>query len=319
MAQPIWQSRIVGEGEEDPEALLANPFNFRVHPKPQQAALNGALNELGWIQRVLVNRTTGHVVDGHLRIELALSTHQPTVPVSYVELSEDEEKLALLTLDPIAAMAASDREALEALLADVRTEDPALSAMLDDLAKGAGIGLGGPLEDDDAPVDQAAELLEKWGVVRGQVWEVGRHRILCGDSTSEQDVKLLLDGDEPRLCVTDPPYGVDYDPSWRSEAAKNGHLAYAARRVGEVANDDRSDWTDTFKLAPSKVIYCWAPPGPNSFEFVNSLGAAGFEVRMQMIWAKSNFPISRGHYHIRHEPCWVCGEERRDGSMDRWP
>jgi len=306
----------VGHGEEAPESLLANPLNFRIHPKPQQDALTGGLNALGWIAEVLVNRRSQTVIDGHLRVELAISRGEPTVPVTYVDLSPEEERLALLTLDPISAMAGQDAAKLGELLAEVEAQEPGLQAMLDELARGAGIGMGGVVpEDPGAEVDQADELREKWGTERGQLWELGAHRLVCGDATSEQDVKLLLDGKIPRLCVTDPPYGVDYDPAWRNEAAANGHLAYAPSRVGEVSNDDRSDWTDAYRLAPGPVIYCWAPAGPNSIEFYSGLIAAGFQVRMQMIWAKSNFPISRGHYHIRHEPCWYAV---RKGQTAGW-
>src|SRR3990170_3494486 len=93
-----WRSRIVGSGEEAPDQLLANPANWRIHPKAQQEALAGVLGQVGWVQQVLVNRRTGHVVDGHLRVALALRQEAPTVPVLYVELSEAEEKLVLAAL-----------------------------------------------------------------------------------------------------------------------------------------------------------------------------------------------------------------------------
>src|SRR5207249_8671297 len=112
-----WRNRIVGHGAEAPDQLLANPANWRTHPKEQQVALAGSLSEVGWVQQVLVNRTTGHVVDGHLRVELAISRNEPSVPVTYVELSLAEEQLVLATLDPLAAMAAAEQDALPALLA----------------------------------------------------------------------------------------------------------------------------------------------------------------------------------------------------------
>lgn len=112
-----WESRLVGEGEEAPESLLANPLNFRIHPRPQQEALSAVLDRVGYVQRVIVNRRTGHVIDGHLRIELALSRGQPTIPVAYVDLNEAEEREILFTFDPLGAMAATDREALTALAA----------------------------------------------------------------------------------------------------------------------------------------------------------------------------------------------------------
>ncbi|QSX32477.1 hypothetical protein JYB87_11945 [Shewanella avicenniae] len=117
-----WENRIVGSGTEDPAQLLANPFNFRKHPKHQQDALNGVLSEIGWIQDVIVNQTTGHLIDGHLRVELAMKKGEQ-VPVKYVELSEREEKIALASIDPIGALADQDQALLDELLADIGEVD----------------------------------------------------------------------------------------------------------------------------------------------------------------------------------------------------
>ena len=129
-----WRSRIVGEGDAAPEQLLANPQNWRLHPKPQQDALAGVLDQVGYVQRIVVNRRTGHIVDGHLRVELAISRREPTIPVLYVDLSEDEERLILAALDPLAAMAATDSDALASLLAGIEVQDAALREMLEQMA-----------------------------------------------------------------------------------------------------------------------------------------------------------------------------------------
>jgi hypothetical protein len=143
----LWANRIVGYGEEAPDQLLANPRNFRIHPKPQQDALLGVLREVGVVQDVLVNKSTGFVVDGHLRISLALREKQTTIPVKYVELSEDEEALILATLDPLAALAATDKEKLDALLHDVSTGDAVVQGLLADMAIKAGIVPGVNTDD----------------------------------------------------------------------------------------------------------------------------------------------------------------------------
>ncbi len=129
-----WRNRIVGHADVPPADLVPNPRNWRSHPPEQQRALAGALAEVGWVAEVLVNRTTGNVVDGHLRIELALARDEPTVPVTYVELTEDEERLVLASLDPLAAMATAEQEQLAALLAGLEPADAALGALLEDLA-----------------------------------------------------------------------------------------------------------------------------------------------------------------------------------------
>jgi hypothetical protein len=126
----IWQNRITGYGEEAPDQLLANPKNWRIHPKFQQDALAGVLREVGIVQNVIVNQRTGFVVDGHLRVGLALREGQENVPITYVDLSEAEEALILATLDPIGAQAATDAAKLDDLLRDVTTGDAGVQALL---------------------------------------------------------------------------------------------------------------------------------------------------------------------------------------------
>lgn len=106
---PRWRNRISGHGEEDPNRLLCNPKNWRLHPKAQQNALAGVLAEIGWVQDVIVNRRTGFVVDGHARVALAISAGE-RVPVVYVDLSEQEEALIIATFDPLSAMAVANEE-----------------------------------------------------------------------------------------------------------------------------------------------------------------------------------------------------------------
>lgn len=154
-----WRNRIVGEGLEAPDQLLANPFNWRVHPAFQQEALDGSLNEIGWIQRVIVNQRSGHVVDGHLRVSLALKYDEPAVPVLYVDLTEEEEQKALLVLDPISARAATDKVKLEELLQMASTEDAGLQAMFDEMAQEIGAGPGGG--KDKGEYDIGPELYER--------------------------------------------------------------------------------------------------------------------------------------------------------------
>jgi len=162
------------------------------------------------------------------------------------------------------------------------------------------------LTDPDAVPDVRATDIQA-----GDLFELGAHRLLCGDSTSADDVTRLLAGTVPFLMVTDPPYGVNYDPAWRNVEAAKGNLAYAARRVGQVMNDDRADWREAWVLFPGDVVYSWHPAGAPSLEHAAALQDSGFAIRMQIIWAKSNFPIGRGDYHVRHEPCWYAVREGR--------
>lgn len=128
-----WQNRIVGEGTEAPDQLLANPANWRIHPPHQREALERVLDTVGWVQRVIVNKNTGHVVDGHLRMDLADKRGEAKVPVLYVDLTEDEERAILATIDPISAYAAQDEKKLAELISAINDET-ALNAVLDVLS-----------------------------------------------------------------------------------------------------------------------------------------------------------------------------------------
>ena len=147
----LWDSRIVGTGDEDPAQLLANPANWRIHPAAQRSALAGVLDRIGWIQNIVINRTTGHVVDGHLRADLAVELGETRVPVVYVELTEDEELLALAALDPIAGMAVPDPEKLAELaqVLDLADNEP-LALRIDGLT-GLNLGMGGAPDFGDGP------------------------------------------------------------------------------------------------------------------------------------------------------------------------
>ena len=193
-----WQNRIVGHGEEAPDQLLANPSNWRVHPKAQRDALAGALDQVGWVQHVLVNRRSGFVVDGHARVALALSRREATVPVLYVDLEPEEEALVLATLDPISAMAGRDDEKLRALLAEITVDDAGLLALLGDLA--GNDPKAGLTDPDDVPETPAEPYVK-----RGELYVLGDHRLLCGDAGSAEDVDRLLDGQRRRRSHLSSP------------------------------------------------------------------------------------------------------------------
>tara|TARA_R110000787_G_scaffold28202_2_gene77103 strand:+ start:331 stop:882 length:552 start_codon:yes stop_codon:yes gene_type:complete len=128
----MYENKIVGTGTEHPEQLLANPNNWRIHPKTQQDALESLLDDVGWVQNIIVNQRTGHVVDGHMRAAVAISRNETEVPVVYVDLTDDEERKVLASLDPIGAMAATDKDAIIDLIASIDVSE-SLASMLEEL------------------------------------------------------------------------------------------------------------------------------------------------------------------------------------------
>ena len=140
MAQPTeWRNRIVGEGEQQASQFIANPNNWRTHPQAQREAMRGALNEVGWVQRVIVNRRTGHLIDGHERVWEALQNGDAPVPFVEVDLDEAEEAYVLATLDPIGAMAQADAAKLDDLLREVQSGEAGVQQMLAELAERTGV------------------------------------------------------------------------------------------------------------------------------------------------------------------------------------
>ena len=139
-----------------------------------------------------------------------------------------------------------------------------------------------------------------------------RHRVLCGDSTKPEDVERLMGGAVPFIMVTDPPYGVEYDPDWRLEAGIN--KPWQTLASGKVSNDDIVDWTEAYKLFPGHVAYVWHA-GRFAADLVGNLKTAGLEIRTQIIWAKPSLVMGRGHYHWQHEPCWYAV---RKGGSAKW-
>jgi DNA modification methylase len=300
-----WRNRIVGHGEEDPGQLLANPKNWRIHPKAQQDALAGVLAEVGWVQDVIVNKRTGFVVDGHARVALAISAGE-RVPVVYVDLSEQEESLILTTLDPLSAMAAADEDLLAELVGTLEVSDTAVQALLDELAGNK--PKAGLTDADVCPEPPVTPV-----TVPGDLWLLGEHRVCCEDSTNPEAVRRLLGERKPYLLVTDPPYGIELDSEWRDRAGLNGcgpaETSYMKHRTEghtntSISSDTRADWSAAFELVPSlQVAYVWHA-SVFTREVLDGLLRIGFLYPQQIIWNKGRTVLTRTHYWYQHEPAW---------------
>lgn len=134
----------------------------------------------------------------------------------------------------------------------------------------------------------------------GDLYELNHHRLICGDSTQPDIVLKLLSDQTPVLMVTDPPYGVEYEPKWRTEVKGK---KVAVRAGGKVKNDDIVDWSVSYALFPGSVAYVWHAAW-FSDKVKKNLEDCEFEIKSQIIWAKQHFALSRGDYHWQHEPCW---------------
>ena len=277
--------------------LLPNQKNWRVHPATQKAALSGLLSEIGYADALLARETPAGLVliDGHLRAEM---TPDAVVPVLVLDVTEAEADMVLATLDPLAAMAAPDTEALRSLVNDLAAQtDDALAELLQDIHDLPS------LQEEPRSEEPLTEQLEP-RAKPGQVWQLGRHRLMCGDSTSPEDVTRLLDGAKPRLMITDPPYGVEYEPGWRAEAAERGTLSWnGPQRSAHITNDDKADWQAAYALSPCEVVYNWSASG-KALVTGHALEETAHQLRAMIVWVKPSPVISRGPYGYQHEICW---------------
>ena len=327
-AQPgAWRNRITGSGSEDPTQLLANPGNWRIHPADQRRALRGSLDTVGWVQQIIVNTVTGHVIDGHARIEEALSRGEPSVPVLYVELSPEEEALVLATLDPITAMAQRDTAKLDELLSGVTVDDEGLRRLLRELAPPR----KGLIDPDEIPAPPDAATTRP-----GDLWSLGDHRLLCGDAGSESDLDRLLDGTPVALVCSDPPYNVRVEPRSNNAIAAGlssfrvtHHEALDLARHPEkahptdrrlrpkdraLANDFLTDeayaallaaWFGNLArvLVPGGAFYLWGGYA-NIANYPAALRAAGLYFSQTIIWIKEHPVLTRKDFMGNHEWCF---------------
>ena len=167
-------------------------------------------------------------------------------------------------------------------------------------------GAGGLTDEDDVP-----PLADSPITRAGDIWCLGPHRLACGDSTDPATVKALIGDCHPPLMVTDPPYGVDYDPAWRHRAGVNN-----SERTGKVRNDERADWEAAWALFPGNIAYVWHG-ALHAATVAESLVRQGFNIRAQIIWAKERLVIGRGDYHWQHEPCWYAVRSKGYWTGDR--
>ena len=303
-----WRSRIVGHDEVPPDQLLANPLNWRIHPQFQRRALVQALDVVGWVDSVIVNRRTGHLVDGHLRVLAAMERGEPVVPVDYVDLSEDEERLVLATLDPLATLAIADGGVVSQLLDGVQVGDGPLQELLNRVrALGASdaAGLGPePLEPEPepAPEDEAEALEARWAVAPGQLWTIpashgrGDHRLFIGDALDDGDMAALMGGVMADMVFADPPYAIYGSSTGVSADVADSSMVepFFRQAFGAMRKASR-------RFAHLYVCCDW-----RSYPVLYvAAGASRVEVKNLIVWAKDSAGLG-SLYRNSHEFIMFC-------------
>lgn len=289
-----------------PDSFPVYERNSRTHSEAQIAEVMASIKRWSFTNPLLVDDKG--IIAGHARAIAASRLGLKEVPFIRLSGLSDADRKALIIADnKLALNSGWDAEMLRLELGDLQAQgfDLGLTGfnsfeIADIFATRTGL-----TDPDDAP------KLEEHPVSKlGDVWLCGPHRLICGDSTNRETVDRLLRGAKPNLMVTDPPYGVNYDAAWRGKAGVGSKGA----AVGKVQNDDRADWSAAWALFPGNVAYVWHG-GLHSSTVEQSLQAAKFLVRSQIIWVKSRPVLSRGAYHWRHEPAFYAV---KPGADDGW-
>lgn len=277
------------------------------------AKVKASIEAFGWVRPIVVNQhpdAFNEIIVGHTARLAAKELGIELVPVRFVHLEPSRAHAAAIADNKLNEEADWDQELLALLLTDnaVTLGDFMVAgfseAELNRLGKPEG-------EPDDAVPTRPKRPITK----PGDLWVLGRHRLICGDSTDAKLVARCLAGAKPELMVTDPPYGVKLDSTWRDDAAARKGVPFTKQKhTGKIANDDRADWTDAYRLFPGSVAYVWHA-GVYAGEVAMHLQAVQLQIRAQLIWAKAALVMSRGAYHWQHEPCWYAV---RQGASASW-
>ncbi len=293
-------------------SLVPYARNARTHSDAQVAQIAGSMREFGWTNPVLIDGQGG-IIAGHGRVLAAMKlgiTEAPCIRLGH--MTDTQRRAYVLADNKLAINGGWDLETLALEVSDL------VGAGFDMSVTGFGLeeveaylAQANATPKGNTDPDDVPEVTENPVSKLGDVWILGSHRLACGDCTEADVVERVLAGVKPHLMVTDPPYGVEYDPKWRD--ARLGKSKN--RATGAVENDDRADWREAWALFPGDVAYVWHA-GIYAGIVGDSLASCDLILRSQIIWAKSHFAIGRGNYHIQHETCWYAVRDGKTSSYN---
>jgi len=288
-----------------------NPRKDLKPDDPEYKRIKRSIEEFGYVDPIIVN-TDNTVIGGHQRLKVLKEMGEATIDVVVVDLPKEQEKALNVALNKITGD--WDFSQLSIVLSELKEADfdISITGFSDEELKKIDEDLFGKKVtlDTEPQISRAEELRKEWGTELGQMWQCGDHRVICGDCTDPAVVGRLMGDEKADEMVTDPPYGVEYDPEWRAKAGINKNKG----KMGVVQNDNVADWSPAWALFTGDVAYVWHA-GKFASEVQQSLASAGFETVAHIMWKKDRFALSRGDYHWQHEPCWYAV---RKGANHQW-
>lgn len=297
------------------ERLVEADWNANRVPRATLRKIRRSLEEFGVVENLVARphpQREGlfELLSGNHRLPLLRELGHVSAPVVVVDLDDAKARLLAQTLnrtrgsdDPEAYARLLERLLDEFSPAAVAEFLPETEATIDRLLREYGAA---EVEHAPAPPVPTGEPRSRLG----ELYELGPHRLLCGDATEPEQVELLMADEVAAVMATDPPYGVGVDHRWRDGVRQPKGSA----RTATLLNDDRSDWRQAYALTNAPVAYVWHS-ALHAGEASAGLEAAGFAVRQQIVWVKQVHALSRSHYQWQHEPCWYAV---REGASANW-
>jgi len=303
----------------DIDSVKEDPKNARKHDSANITAIKQSLSTYGQRKPIVVNSETGIIEAGNGLWKAAKTLGWSQIAVVKVK-DDPQSATGFAIMDNQSALLAEwDTPVLKELLYALEKSDFDMGATgfkdkdLEELLADLRPSQTGAIDDDAVP-ENAAAVCEY-----GDLWQLGEHRLLCGDSTDVENYKKLMGGAKCQMVFTDPPYGVAY-------GSPNG--GDWAKRHKPIANDSLSEdemlkfWTSVFTLVAGVVdgdVYVCGPSGPLNAFLAQAMTLSGFQQRQSLVWVKNNFVLGRGHYHYRHENIWYGWMEKSswNGSKDQ--
>jgi DNA modification methylase len=304
----------------DPELLKSAAYNPRQISREELNKLIKSIKQFGFVDPALVRKQDNMIVGGHQRIKAAQELGLKEIPVVYLDITENDAKLLNVALNKISGD--WDEDKLTELLAELKffdDVDELLTGFDEDELDQLIADLEEPKEgltDDDAVPEEVETICKE-----GQLWQLGDHRLLCGDATNEKNVDLLMDGNKADMVFTDPPYNMDYDFN------DNGMVQTGQReaRFGKIKNDNMSvkefdnfvnkTFLNIHKNINGGSSYYISGRRESTISFNNALDNLDFHIQSWLVWKKENFNISRFDYHPKSE---ILTYGWKKGSKHNW-
>ncbi|MEC2238598.1 site-specific DNA-methyltransferase [Bacillus velezensis] len=290
------------------EKINPAPYNPRIDLQPgdpEYDALKKSIEQFGYIDPLIWNEKTGHLVGGHQRYKILMENKPKEITVSVVYLNEDEEKALNIALNKISGD--WDEYKLEQVLLELKVANFDMSLtgfsdeeLLETLPSDTEIDT---VEEDNFDVHTALGKIKEPETKYGDVWQLGRHTLVCGDATKLEDVKKLMGENKAALIVTDPPYNV----AVKSDSKKlndDGHASILNDEMAAAEFDEflRAVFMNySYVMNDQAAIYIFHP---SSFQiaFENEMRNAGMEIRSQCVWVKNAPTFGWSQYRYQHEP-----------------